>query len=55
MKATLKNYKKIFVIAGAVLILLIALGVLSFNMVCNEMELVHSSMVTSNSRISEVK
>ncbi len=47
MKATLKNCKKIFVIAGTVLILLISLGILSYNVACSEMELVHSSMTST--------
>ena len=49
MKATLKKHKRILVITGAVLILLIALGILSYNVACNEMELVHSSMTSTMS------
>lgn len=49
MKATLKNHKKILVIAGAVLILLISLGILTYNVACSEMGLIHSSMTSTMS------
>lgn len=49
MKAALKSHKKILVIAGAVLILLISLGILSYNVACSEMELIHSSMTSTMS------
>ena len=49
MKATLKNRKKILVTAGAVLILLISLGILAYNVACSEMRLIHSSMTSTMS------
>lgn len=44
MKATLKRQKKITVIAGAAIILLILLGIAAHNITANEMRLIHSSI-----------
>ncbi len=44
MKASLKTHKKILVIAGTLLILLISLGLSAYFVLINEMSFVHSSM-----------
>ena len=47
MKAKLKNSKRVFVIAGAIVILLISLGILFYYTAVREMELIHSSMTST--------
>lgn len=49
MKAVLKTHKKILIVAGTILILLVTLGLMTLSMAAWEMDYIHSSMASTMS------